>query len=80
MSTIQIYIKRIFKLPIISLNNYEIDVFINVYKNIKKEIKDDEKVYKNEIIQNYINIFLINIFEILILFRYIHLLLLLKDI
>ena len=56
----------IFKLPIIFLNNFEINEFINIYENIKKEIKDEETVYKNEIIQNYINIFQYHYYRLLI--------------
>ncbi len=56
----------IFKLPIISLNNYEIDEFINIYSNIKKEIKNTDMVYKDVIIFNYINIFQYHYYRLLI--------------
>lgn len=56
----------IFKLPIITLNNYEIAEFINIYSNIKKYIKDENETYKNEIISNYINIFQYYYYRLLI--------------
>lgn len=55
-----------FKLPIITLNNYEVTEFINIYSNIKKYIKDDNETYKKEIITNYINIFQYYYYRLLI--------------
>lgn len=56
----------IFKLPIITLNNKELNEFINIYSNIKKYIKEKDDTYKNEIISNYIQIFQYYYYRLLI--------------
>lgn len=56
----------IFKLPILTLNNEEVNEFINIYSNIKKYIKEANDTFKNEIISNYIQIFQYYYYRLLI--------------